>query len=234
LAGCAAIPQQKLVIEPAAAGTTITVLPIGIPERAEVTVVHSTGASFGLVGELVDGERFQAHEKTLAAVIERQQFDFHAEIVHAVEAAVRDDGYRVDRPDGAPMSTRRVTWLTPMPDIKDSDYVLDVVFDYFGYAADWDSQPYLPSVAMKARLTDRSGKQLFFTRVYYNPALGIFGKSKGPKIPADVEYAFGSMGDIKANPARAIKGLELAVQSVLGELREELRSEGAPSVAKSD
>jgi hypothetical protein len=232
--GCATTPQQKLAFNPAPASTKIVVLPPGIPERAEITVMHSTGTSFGLVGALVDGARFNAHEKSLAAVLDRQQFDFHAEITRRVAIALKDDGYQLGAPSGAPTSTGRVGWLTPLPAIEDSDYALDVVFDYFGYAADWDSKPYLPAVAMKARLTDRAGRQAFYTRIVYNPALSIFGKFDGPKIPADELYAFGSMGDIKSDPAKAAKGLEVAVQAVLDELRRELQGEATTAVAKSN
>jgi hypothetical protein len=233
-AGCATIPEQKLATSPTPSSTKIVLLPVGIPGRAEITVMHSTGTSFGLVGALVDGARFNAHEKSLAAVLDHQQFDFHAAIAHGVASALQDDGYQVSIAGAAPASTERVTWLTPLPDVKDSDYALDVVFDYFGYAADWDSKPYLPSVAMKARLTDRSGRQSFYTRIVYNPALSIFTKSQGPKIPADEQYGFGSMGDIKSNPSKAAKGLEVAVQAVVDELRRELQGGAASSVAKSN
>jgi hypothetical protein len=233
-AGCATIPEQKLAASPAPSNTRIVLLPVGIPARAEITVMHSTGTSFGLVGALVDGERFNAHEKSLAAVLDRQQFDFHAAIAQGVATVLHDDGYQVSLASGRPASTERVVWLTPLPDVKDADYALDVVFDYFGYAADWDSKPYLPSVAMKARLTDRSGRQSFYTRIVYNPALSIFTKSQGPKIPADEQYAFGSMGDIKNNPSKAAAGLEAAMQAVMDELRAELKGGPATSVAKSE
>jgi hypothetical protein len=231
-AGCGTIPEQKLAASPAPASTKIVLLPVGIPARAEITVIHSTGTSFGLVGALVDGERFNAHEKSLAAVLDRQQFDFHAAIARGVASAVEDDGYQVSLAGGgSPASTERVVWLTPLPEVKDADYALDVVFDYFGYAADWDSKPYLPSIAMKARLTDRSGRQSFYTRIVYNPALSIFTKFQGPKIPADEQYAFGSMADIKSNPSKAAEGLEVAMRAVTEELRREL--EGGTALAKS-
>jgi hypothetical protein len=233
-AGCSTIPEQKLATSPAPSSTKVVLLPVGVPARAEITVIHSTGTSFGLVGALVDGARFNAHEKSLAAVLDREQFDFHSAIARGVASALQDDGYQISVAGGAPASTERVTWFTPLPDVSDSDYELDVVFDYFGYAADWDSKPYLPSIAMKARLTDRSGRQSFYTRIVYNPALAIFTKSQGPKLPADEQYAFGSMGDIKNNPSRAAQGLEAAMQAVVDELRRELQG-GAPSpVAKSD
>jgi hypothetical protein len=233
-AGCATIPEQKLAASPTPSSTKIVLLPVGVPARAEITVIHSTGTSFGLVGALVDGERFNAHEKSLAALLERQQFDFHTAIAHGVASALEDDGYQVSiAGGGAPESAERVTWIT-FPDAKDSDYALDVVFDYFGYAADWDSKPYLPSIAMKARLTDRSGRQSFYTRIVYNPALAIFSKSQGPKLPADEQYAFGSMGDIKNDPSRAAQGLETAMRAVVDELRRELQGGAPSSVAKSD
>jgi hypothetical protein len=233
-AGCATVPQQRLAISPAPSSTKIVVLPVGIPDRAEITVMHSTGTSFGLVGALVDGARFNAHEKSLAAALNRQQFDFHSVITHDIATALQGDGYQINPSDGAPASTDRVAWVTPLPDVKDCDYALDVVFDFFGYAADWDSKPYLPSIAMKARLTDRAGRQLFYTRIVYNPALGIFGRSTGPKIPADERYAFGSMGDIKSDPAKAANGLVVAAQAVVDELSRELKGETTRSVAKAD
>jgi hypothetical protein len=87
---------------------------------------------------------------------------------------------------------------------------------------------------MKAQLTDRSGKQLFFTRIIYNPALAVFQKFDGPRIPADAHYAFGSMNDLKTDPGKAKRGLEIAVQSVLDELRRELDTKPAPAVVKSN
>jgi hypothetical protein len=234
LVGCTTVPQQKLAISPSTA-TRIAVLPVGTPERAEVTVIHSTGETLGLVGALVDGARFNAHEKTLSAVLAQEHFNFQEEIAQGVDAAIEEDGYQLAAHDGMPSTTKgRVKWQTPAPDVKDSDYVLDVVFDYVGYAADWDSNPYLPAVAMKARLTDRLGKRVFFTRIVYNPALSVFGEFDGPKIPADAKFAFGSMGDIRSDPAKAAQGIKLAVQSVLDELRRQLYFGTGPGIAKSN
>jgi hypothetical protein len=234
LSGCATAPRDRPAFDPPPETAKITLLPVGVPPRVEVSVIHSTGVTLGLVGTLVDGVRFNAHEKALAACLEQERFDFHATIARGVESALKDDGYRIDEISGSPASIDRANWLRPLPEIKDPDYVLDVVFDYFGYAADWDSEPYLPSVAMKAQLTDRSGKQIFFTRIIYNPALAVFQKFDGPRIPADTEYAFGSMGDLKTDPAKAKRGLEIAVGSVLDELRRELDTKAAPAVVKSN
>ena len=236
LAGCATAPRVKPVDAraPVASAAKITLLPVGVPARPEVSVIHSTGVTLGLVGTLVDGVRFNAHEKALAACLQQQQFDYQATIAGGIKSALEADGYRIEEIGGSPPTVERANWLTPLPELKSSEYLLDVVFDYFGYAADWDSKPYLPAVAMKAQLTDRSGKQRFFTRIIYNPALGLFQKSNGPKIPADERYAFGSMADIKTDPAKAAQGLEAAVQSVLDELRRELDTRAAPEVAESD
>jgi hypothetical protein len=103
-----------------------------------------------------------------------------------------------------------------------------------GYVASGDMEPYVPSVDLWARITAASGKQLFLTHILYNPDLDVVHKAKGPKLTPDAAYRFASMDAIRADPAKAVAGLQAALSAVANELDSELHgSLTGPAVAQA-
>jgi hypothetical protein len=231
-AGCASTPQQSLDANTNLSSKAIAVVPVGMPKNAQVTVIHSAGASFGLIGGLADAARFSAHAKDLAEMLQNQGYNFHSSISEGIVGVVRVDGYQAIVLDEGKTGSERSKWLTPLPADKSADLYLDVYLDTFGYVADNDSTPYFPAIAAQARVTDLAGKQIFYSHVIYNPVLDVLGNSKGPKLPVDSQYGFANMDALKADPKKAREGLEAAVSALLLELKNELnQTQGKSTVA---
>jgi len=218
IGGCASTPQQKLDASVDLQSKTIAVVPLGAPKMAEVRVISSTGAAFGLIGGLADAARFQAHAKDLAQILDQQQLDFHAELERGVLGALENDGLKTVLSDKG-TTTERGKWLAPLPNTPGADLYFDVFFREFGYVAQSDATAYVPAIDLLARVTDSSGKQLFYTQILYNPNLDVLGNVKGPKIAPDPQYQFASMDAIKGNPQKAADGLRAAMTAVFNELR---------------
>jgi hypothetical protein len=229
LAGCASTPQQTLDPTADLRSKKVAIVPVGIPKVAEVSVISSTGAAFGLIGGLADAARFQAHAKDLASLLEKQQFNFHTELSDGVAKVAQDDGMHVIVLDETRIGSDRAKWITPTPNSQGADYYLDVVFKRFGYIAQTDAAAYVPSIDVCARITDASGKSLFSTEILYNPVLDFMGNFKGPKIKPDPQYQFASMDALKADPQKTAEGLRTAISAVLQELNNEMKKPTADS-----
>ena len=229
LAGCASTPQQTLDPTADLRSKKIAIVPVGIPKVAEVSIVYSSGAAFGLIGGLVDAARFLAHAKDLASILEKQQFNFHIELSDGVAKVGQDNGMHVIVLDETRIGSDRAKWMTSTPNGQGADYYLDVVFKRFGYIAQTDAAAYVPSIDVCARMTDASGKPIFSTEILYNPALDFLGNFKGPKIKPDPQYQFASMDALKADPQKTAEGLRTAISAVLQELNNELKKPTADS-----
>jgi hypothetical protein len=195
---------------------------VGLPKVAEVRVIQSAGASFGLIGGLADAARFNAHAKDLAELLQQQQFNFHSDVSDSVVAIAQSNGLHVMPLDNTKTGSERAKWLAPLPTVPGADYYLDVYLQDFGYIAQNETTPYLPSIDVRARITDAAGKQVFYSHILYNPSLDVLGNSKGPKIAADPQFQFANMDALKANPQKAADGLKAAMTAVFAELSSEL------------
>jgi hypothetical protein len=231
LGGCASTPQQQLAANADLRSKSVAVVPVGIPKMAQIRVISSTGPAFGIVGDLADAARFHAHEKDVAALLEKQQFDFHADVSDGVVGVAQNSGLHVILLDNTKSGSERSKWMAPLPSAPGADYYLDVFLLWFGYVARTDLSPYVPSIEVRARITDAAGKQIFFSQILYNPSLDVIGNFKGPKIAPDPQFEFANMDALKANPQKAVDGLRAAMTAVFAELAGELNQ--SPTGAKT-
>jgi hypothetical protein len=232
LGGCASAPQQKLDATADLKSKTVVVVPVGMPKNPSINLVSSSAASFGLVGGLIEGGTVKKHMKALTGILADQKFDFHAEVSNEVVQTAQRSAARTLVPSVA--GRDRNKWISPIPVTPGADAYLDVYVTIFGYVASGDMQPYVPSVDLWARFTAASGKQLFLTHILYNPDLDVVHKAKGPKLTPDAAYRFASMDAIRADPAKAVAGLQAALSAVANELDSELHgSLTGPAVAQA-
>jgi hypothetical protein len=231
VAGCASVPQQKLDAATNLRAKTLAVVPVGMPKIAEVRVISSINARFGLIGAFADAAKFQALAKDLADLLQKQQLDFHADISDGVVKVAQGNGLQIIVLDGMKTGSERAKWMTPLPSSQNADLYLDVFFRDFGYIAQSDASSYVPSIDIRARITDAAGKQIFYSRIIYNKDLDLNGNFKGPKIAPDPQYQFASMDALEANPQKVAEGLRVAMAAVFQELSNELKQTATEATA---
>jgi hypothetical protein len=207
VAGCAApkIPYER---------ATADVKRIGIvtprfSDSAAVVLASSPAHSFGLIGALVDAGIQATRDSQFNGVLERQKFSAKDQFLSALTATLQARGYEVAivpvTRQGSDFLDRYPTQAPPKVDAY-----LDLVSMGYGYVAAGVSTPYRPSFGARARLVSAKGAVLMQDAVFYNavgPAAPQF-----VTIAPDPAHSFNSFDDLLANPALAMKGLEVAAR----------------------
>ena len=193
----------------------IYVAPVGIPERAEVTIMNPIGAGFGVLGSLIETHREAAASAEMAGVLAKAHYEFGAALTNAVAIAMRKAGFTVSRGDGVRPTKEREKFLSQYPKRAQIDAYLDVYAPYVGFQALRSSAEYRPRIEIVARLIDTHGATLFQRRI-------ICGTSsvedEDALVVADDGAIFHDRDSLQANPLTTARALQGAIDSVAWEL----------------
>lgn len=195
---------------------TLAVLTPGWPTSGPTALLASSPAqSFGLVGALV-GAAIQANlDSKFRDSIGSQTFDGEAMFRTRVFEALKARGYDVVE---AGARTDRTEFIDGgygnlAADAKPEAY-LDCIVVRFGYVAAGvtDAAPYRPFLGLRCRMMQAgTGMVLLRDTIVYNPlvnAAGFVG------ISPDPAYVFTNSELLFADPAKAVKGMQDAIDKV--------------------
>jgi len=194
----------------------ICVAPVGIPERAEVTIMNPIGAGFGVLGNLIETHREASANAQLADALSKVHYEFGGALTNAVAIAMRKAGFTVSRADGVRPAKEREKFLSQYPKRAQVDAYLDVYAPFVGFQALRSSAEYRPRIEIVARLVDAHGATLFQRRIIYGTS--SVEDEDALVVVADDNAIFRDRDSLQANPLTTARALQGAIDSVAWEL----------------
>jgi hypothetical protein len=213
LVGCAA--AHEIPLDRASAGTikTIGVVTPSFPDKSAVVLASSVGQSFGLIGALVDAGMRANREAKFDELMKQQNFSAQEIFLQDLRSGLEANGYVVTM---IPLKRDKAEFETHYPndDGTKVDAYLDLVTIGCGYVAAGigSSTPYRPVFIVRARLVRAKDSSVLMQDVVaYNPV------NAGPNvraitIPPDPAYSFTDFDTLVADPTKAAKGLQTAIE----------------------
>lgn len=225
LAACAPppIPYDRAATPPV---HSIAVVQPGFPDDPAVIVAASPGASFGLVGALIDAALTAEREKRFAAAIKPIGLAPRDEFTQALLAAVSAQGYEARL---MPLKRRQGGYVDELkPDAGPPvDAWLDCYVGGWGYlaAGTGDSTPYRPILSLGCQLVRTSDhRKLMRDIVWYNPlSSSMASRQQAVTLAPDSRYAFTTSDALDADPARAVAGIRDSFTRSAGAIGELLK-----------
>lgn len=212
LSACQTLPQVP--DDRASAGNikTINVVTPAMNDESRVVLASTVGQSFGLVGALIDAGMQASREDDFEAMAKSQSFSGKAAFAKHLDASLTSSGYGVVRDDMKRAANFDFLKSYTQPSTISAEAHLDVVLNY-GYYASGLSTPYRPFVSANAKLVRNSdGALLMQKSIFYNPLNAA--PEQTITVPPNPAYEFSDFDTLKADPAKAIKGLDEALAQV--------------------
>jgi hypothetical protein len=211
LSACSTL--QQVPYDRATAGEikTINVVTPSAPDRPAVVLAATVGQSFGLIGALIDAGMQSSREGDFEEVAKSQNFIGKEAFERHLDAALTAGGYTPAHSSIArPKADFLKSYAAPA-DVK-ADAHLDIVMHY-GYVASGIATPYRPFVTVNAKLVRASDNALLMQKsIFYNPLYAA--PEQTVTIAPDPAYEFADFDALKADPEKAIKGLDGAIAQV--------------------
>jgi hypothetical protein len=194
----------------------ICLTPLGVPERAQVTIMNPIGAGFGVLGNLIGSRRAAGARQEMETALARVGYDYEAALTNSIALAMKKAGFAVTQLPGPRPEKERLHFLSSYPSEKRADAFLDVYADYVGFQAPQASDDYLPRLELLARLVGKDGKTLFQDRIVYG--LSETTDENAILVRADDRFHFRDRAALQANPATTARALQMAIDAVAWEL----------------
>ncbi len=200
----------------------IALMPLGVPERAEVTIMNPIGSGFGVVGTLIETRRASSANAEMATVLSKAHYDFAAGMTNAIALAMHKAGFTIVRIEGQRPQNEREKFVSYSPQHAQADAYLDVYARYVGFQALQSSVDYRPRVEIVARLVStHGGATLFQNRIVYGSA--TTEDADAILVRADENVSFRDRPALQANPSTTARALQTAIDSVAWELATQFR-----------
>ena len=194
----------------------ICLTPLGVPQRAEVSIMNPIGSGFGVVGNLIETHRAAVADAEMADVLSKARYDFGSALTNSVTLAMRKAGFTISRVEGARPQNERAKFLSKYPQRVQVDAFLDIYMRYVGFQAPQSSADYRPRVELIARLVSARGVTLFQSRIVYGSATAE--DEDAILVRADESVSFRDRAALQANPSTTVRALQSAIDSVAWEL----------------
>jgi len=217
LSGCGSLPPEGFDHSSHVTVRRVCLTTLGVPERAQVTVMNPIGAGFGVVGTLIESHRAASAQQEMQAVLAKASYSYESALTSSVFVAMGKAGFTmVHSPESRP-EKERSRFLARYPNVQRVDAFLDVYANYVGFEALQSSEDYRPHLEISARLVDaRSAKILYQGRIVY----GMSGETDDDAVlvRAGDNYRFRDRTALQANPTMTARALQGAIDAVAWEL----------------
>ncbi|MFM9865822.1 MAG: hypothetical protein ACKVRO_19690 [Micropepsaceae bacterium] len=212
LSACQTLPQVPYDRASAGSIKTINVVTPAMNEESRVVLASTVGQSFGLVGALIDAGMQASREDDFQAMAKAQNFAGKAAFAKHLDSALTTSGYAVAHDDVKRAANGDFLKAYAQPSTIPAEAHLDVVLHY-GYYASGLSTPYRPFVTANVKLVRNSDSALLMQKsIFYNPLNAA--PEQTVTVPPNPAYEFSDFDALKANPEKAIKGLDEALAQV--------------------
>lgn len=206
LGACASLPQQPFNHAANPQIRTIGLLSPDISPELAVHVAVGAGASFGLIGGLIDAGVESSKTGDFNEAMKQKGLNMPGTLYADVARALAANGYRV-KPVAVARGDGGLLESYPPADGSVEAY-LDLSSSIIGYESAGATTPYRPTIGLTCKLVSaRDGTLLMQDTIAYNP----FGNSNtAVTIPPDTKFEFPGFSDIMADPDKAAAGLKVA------------------------
>ncbi len=209
LGACTQVPLVPYDRSAAQENKTIGLLTVAWPSGPSSVLAANVGASFGLVGALVNGAIQANRESDLTHMLTQQQVDANTIFVSSLTAELQKEGYAVI-PVAADLKRSDFLKAYPAASANPVDSYLDIVVTNYGYAAAGmgSAAPYRPWLQAKVKLIKASsGSVLMEDMVSYN---SLFTIKNVVTLSPDPAYAFPAWSDANADAKKTADGVAAA------------------------
>jgi hypothetical protein len=212
ISACQTLPQVPYDRASAGDIKTINVVTPAMDDESRVVLASTVGQSFGLVGALIDAGMQASRESDFEAMAKSQNFSGRAAFAKHLDASLTASGYGVAHDQVNRPANGQFLKSYAQPASISAEAHLDVALNY-GYYASGLSTPYRPFVMANAKLVRNSdGALLMQKSIFYNPLNAA--PEQTITVPPNPAYEFADFDTLKANPDKAIKGLDEALGQV--------------------
>ncbi len=227
LAGCGA-PHVKDPLEAGeiASGATIGLLPINFLERPAADIKKNAVRFAGSIGQLAAAKGKDTKRRKFSEALLAQDYRYQQQVNESLARRLANAGLTAT-PLEFSRSIDNVLGEVPprrfekrYPDSPASDLLLDIYVDFVGYSAEKLGEPYLPTFHIGARLVDTRSKTTVYESLIHYRSFDVEGEQS--TIEPDPQYTFEDFDALLAEPGKAKRGLELAIDAVIDRLVEEL------------
>jgi hypothetical protein len=199
---------------------SVSLAPMGIPEKPAVRILASVGANFGLIGAVVEESRAAAASKELQEIFAQSNYDYRKDIQDSLTLAFSEIPMPLGTAPGERPAKEQVKFLSACQALSGADACLDVFLTYVGYMSAGATTDYVPTVHMTAKLVRASDHTtLFQDQVHYNALAG----TKAIVVQPSDEYRFKDRDAMKADPQRVTAGMQQAVRAATAELAKQFK-----------
>jgi hypothetical protein len=221
MAGCHAAPPPLAFEQSARVSLKrICLVPPGVPEHAEVSIMNPIGAGFGVIGSLIETRRAASADAEMADLLSKAHYDFGSALTNAIALATHKAGFAVSRGEEPRPAKERERFLSLYPKRLPVDAYLDVYATYVGFRAPRSSAAYRPRIELVARLVNTRGTTVFQRRIVYGSA--VSEDEDALVVAADDSVTFRDRAALQANPSRTARALQMAIDSISWELARQL------------
>jgi hypothetical protein len=223
LAACQSMPSTTF--DPTLRQTIrkVGIAPLGMPENAEVRILHSVGSNFGLIGAIVEESRAANARGELEDVLAKSGYDFKLEMTTNTQLAMTAAGFDVVQLPGARPTAHRAKFLKTVAAEAGVDAVLDVYVMSLGFFAAGATTDYRPGCHIAARLVDpKTQKVLFQDQVMYGAVMLTY--QKAIVLPGDPAATFKDRDALQLDAPVTRDALKKALDSCVAELGKQFGS----------
>jgi hypothetical protein len=209
LGACTQIPLVPYDRSAERDNKTIGLLTVAWPSGPSSVLAANVGASFGLVGALVNGAIQSSRESDLTHMLTDQQVNANAIFVSSLTTELQKEGYAVT-PVAADVKRSDFLKAYPPASANPVDSYFDIVVTNYGYAAAGmgSSAPYRPWLQAKVKLIKAStGSVLLEDIISYN---SLFTIKNVVTLSPDPAYAFPAWSDANADAKKTADGVAAA------------------------
>jgi hypothetical protein len=217
LTACGSLPSQGFEHSTRASIKHVDLLPIGVPDHAQVQIMNPIGAGFGVVGNFIESRRAAGATQEMESTLAAAHYDFRAALANSIAFAVGKVGFAVTRIAGTRPDKERARFLTKYPPVKHVDAYLDVYATYVGFEAPQSSTAYRPRLEISARLVSAKGNQILFQdRIVYGSVENT--DEDAVLVRAEENVSFRNRAALQTDPTKTARALQSAIDAVAWEL----------------
>jgi hypothetical protein len=222
LNSCGALPSQKFAHSARASIKRIAVIPLGMPEHAQVRIMNPIGAGFGLVGNFVEARRAAGASEEMETILAAAHYDFHASLASAVSRAMSKVGFSLSPAPGGRPDKAHSRFLNAYPPAKAVDAYLDIYAPYVGFEAPRSSSAYRPRLELAVRLVSARDHQILYQdRLVYGCEEDT--DEQALLIRADEKLSFRDRAALRAHPLETARALQFAIETTAWELAKQFK-----------
>lgn len=196
---------------------SIDVLEPALPERAVMYQAATAGASFGLVGALIDASIQASRGDKFEKMATAAGYQPDTELRGLLLAELQEHEFSVEL---FPLERTKAGFLESYAGLGgDRDAYLDINVLGYGYTSVTYGKDWRPYIWLECRLVSRvTGKTEMQAVIYYNPPSQYIGEDAIKLAPSSTDPSYDNIDEIVADPEKSLAALRGAMETAVDAL----------------